>query len=619
MSQTPTVAGAARRDAGREERPEALGGALAAIILLGVLLAQGLHFIGESSQTSDEAAHLLAGYSYLSTGTFRMYRDEPPLIKEIAAFPLLLVDLEVPSSSSGDRPGAFKLGRIFVHENRIPNGTILLLARLPILGLSLLLGWIVFRWGRRLFGARAALLGLALYVLDPNIVAHSCLVMTDLGATLFMFLSVYAFWCWSERPSPWRLVFTGLALGSALASKFTSFWLLPILGLLGAVLVVVGTPIPVRPWSERSTPVTGDRPASRRLASLALVAILVGIVAFLVVALSYGVRGLPAYLAGMDRGIQLSASGYTAYVMGHYSATGWWYYFLFAYLVKTPIGTLVIVALSILAVLRGNRLRLKDEMFLWIPVLMVIGITCLWKVNIGLRHILPIYPFLYLAAGRIASSPLAGIPGKRSALLRAAVLFCLAWNAFEAASIAPHNLAYFNQFVGGPRNGHLYLLDSNLDWGQSSKALRRYMIAQNLPAIYCAFSSNSDPWYDGVRYQYVPGIGNLENTRQRSDLVPDGLPREMLAVSAMALHFVRLGSGTLYDWLKDRPVAAMPGYSYLVYDIGGDADAHARLAALYLESGLPEMADHEARRALRIDSGSERALAVLERLGRLAR
>ncbi|MBI4169692.1 MAG: phospholipid carrier-dependent glycosyltransferase, partial [Acidobacteria bacterium] len=615
----PTVAGAARGDAGREERPEARGGALAAIILLGVLLAQGLHFIGESSQTSDEAAHLLAGYSYLSTGTFRMYRDEPPLIKEIAAFPLLLADLEVPSSSSGDRPGAFKLGRIFVHENRIPNGTILLLARLPILGLSLLLGWIVFRWGRRLFGARAALLGLALYVLDPNIVAHSCLVMTDLGATLFMFLSVYAFWCWSERPSPWRLVFTGLALGAALASKFTSFWLLPILGLLGAVLVVVGTPIPVRPWSDRSTPVTGDRPASRRLASLALAAVLVGIVAFLVVALSYGVRGLPAYLAGMDRGIQLSASGYTAYLMGHYSATGWWYYFLFAYLVKTPIGTLVIVALSMLAVLRGNRLRLKDEMFLWIPVLMVIGITCLWKVNIGLRHILPIYPFLYLAAGRIASSPPAGIPGKRSALLRAAVLFCLAWNAFEAASIAPHNLAYFNQFVGGPRNGHLYLLDSNLDWGQSSKALRRYMIAQNLPAIYCAFSSNSDPWYYGVRYQYVPGIGNLENARQRSDLVPDGLPREMLAVSAMALHFVHLGSGTLYDWLKGRPVAAMPGYSYLVYDISGDADAHARLAALYLESDLPEMADREARRALRIDSGSRGALAVLERLGTLPR
>ena len=194
----------------------------AALLLLAALLLQGLAFIAESSQTSDEAAHLLAGTTYLRTGNFRMYPGEPPLMKELAALPLLLLDLDVPVAREGERPAAFKLGRIFVHENRVPNDTILFLARLPMLLLSLLLGWAIFGWGRSLFGARGALLALALYVFDPNIVAHSCLVMTDLGATLFMFLALYALWCWSEQPTPRTLLLAGLASGCAFASKFTA-------------------------------------------------------------------------------------------------------------------------------------------------------------------------------------------------------------------------------------------------------------------------------------------------------------------------------------------------------------------------------------------------------------
>ena len=588
----------------------------AALALLAALFLQGLIFIGESSQTSDEAAHLAAGYSYLKTADFRLNPEHPPLIKEWAALPLLLFDLQFPWGPLWNQAEEWNIGRIFVHENRLPNDTILLFGRLPILLLSLVLGWFLFRWGRTLFGARGALLALALYVFDPNVVAHSSLVTTDLGVTLFMFLSVYALWAWSERPSPGLLLACGLMVGGAFASKFTSFWLLPILVALLTVLFALRAPLPLRPWSrEAGGPAA---PAARRAAGLVFWAACVALLAFLVVALSYAGVGIGAFLVGLERGLRHSGVGHNAYLTGRYSEDGWWYYFLYAYLIKTPIGTLLIVAASLASLGLRRRIRLKDELFLWIPIALIVLITSLWKVNIGLRHLLPIYPFLYLAAGRLVTPPGAGVAGaggrRQGPLATGLVVTCLAWNVVEAGRITPYHLAYFNELIGGPRNGHLHLLDSNLDWGQSSKALRRYMEAENLPLIYCAYSGNADPWYYGVRYQYAPGSGNLDNAKQRPVRVPDGQPREVLAVSAMVLHSVHFTDTEVWAPLRRQKPIAMPGYSFLVYDITRNAEAHAYIAALYLSFGMDDLADYEAHRTLKLDPKNPVALAVLDKL-----
>ncbi len=585
-----------------------------ALALLAALFLQGLIFIGESSQTSDEAVHIAAGYSYLKTADFRLNPEHPPLIKEWAALPLLLLDLQFPWGPLWDQAEEWNIGRIFVHENRVKNDTILLLGRLPVLLLSLVLGWFLFRWGHALFGARGALLALALYVLDPNVVAHSSLVTTDLGVTLFMFLAVYALWSWSDRPSPGRLLGCGLMLGGAFASKFTSLWLLPILAALLAVLFAERAPLPLLPWRRK---VDGSgAPAARRAMGLLLLATCLALVAFVVVAASYAGVGLQTYLLGLERGLRHSGLGHKAYLMGRYSEDGWWYYFLYAYLIKTPIGTLLIVAASLAAWPFGRRIRPRDELFLWIPIGLVVLITCLWKVDIGLRHLMPIYPFLYLSAGRLVmrrgAVPATGL--WRSAAASLLVVACLAWNVVALVTIAPYHLAYFNELVGGPRNGHLYLLDSNLDWGQSAKALRRYMEAENLPIIYCAYSGNSDPWYYGVRYQYAPGSGNLETAKQRPVRVPEGQPREMLAVSAMVMHSVHFTDTEVWAPLRRQTAVATPGYSFLVYDITGKADAHAYIAALYLSFGMDDLADYEAHRTLKLDPDSPVARAVLDKL-----
>ena len=595
---------------------ERRAGAGCALLVL-LLLLQGLIFIGASSQTSDEAVHLAAGYSYLTRGDFRLNPEHPPLIKQISALPLLGLDLEFPEGSLWNRADEWNFGRVFVHENRVKNDTILLLGRLPVLLLSCLLAWLLFHWSRRLFGPRAALVCLALYVLDPNVVAHSSLVTTDLGITLFIFLSVYSLWRWTERPTRRALLLVGFAVGGTFAAKYTALWLLPILGGLGLLLLVLRIPIPSHPWYPDRGMAGGDRWAWERLRPLLMAAAIVGAVAFVVVAVSYGVVGLPAYLVGLERTLSHSAGGHTAYLMGELSDTGWWYYFLFAYLIKTPPGILLIVASSLLALSLGQRLTLKNDLFIYLPVALVVAITCVWKVNIGLRHLLPIYPFLYLGAGRLMTRwPAAGRAGRLTALIPLMVLLCLVWTGWEAASIAPHHLAYFNGLVGGPENGHDYLLDSNLDWGQSAKAVREYMMEENVPSIYLGFAGNSDPWYEGVRYQYVPGSGNLQNPKDRMFLMPEGGERELLAVSAMVLHSVHFTDPNLYDWLKGRRPIAMPGYSYLVYDITGDASVHANLAVVSLRFGLFRLAEVEARRTLQLDMGNALARAVLEEIAR---
>jgi 4-amino-4-deoxy-L-arabinose transferase-like glycosyltransferase len=582
-----------------------------AALLLALLFLQGLVFIGESSQTSDEAAHLAAGYSYLTRGDFRLNPEHPPLMKELAALPLLPLGLDFPTGPLWESAEEWNIGQIFVHENRVPNDTLLFLARLPTLMLSVLLGAAMFLWGRRLVGAVGALLGVSLYVLDPNVVAHSSLVTTDLGITLFIFLAVVAFHAWIERPGTRRLIPLGLAVGGAFASKYTALWLPPILALLALVVLLPRA-------SNMGGALSGTR--LRRLRTLLLAAAVVIAVGAAVVLLSYGVVGIDWWREGLRRTLLHSEKGHRAYLMGSVSETGWWYYFPLAYLVKTPPGTLLLLAAAGAAAALGRRFRARDEAFLLIPIAVTLVIVAFWKVNIGLRHLLPIYPFLYLAAGRLvdgtaAAGRSAGAAARRTRKgLAALCVLGLGWNVVEAIRIAPYHLAYFNPFAGGPLEGDRWLLDSNYDWGQAHKALLRYMGEQGVSMIYCAYTGNSDPWYYGVHYQYVPGSGNLPNAKERPVRVPPTMPRELFAINAMVLHSLHFTDAHLYDWLFDRRTVGRPGYSWFVYDITRDADSHAAIAALCLSFGLVELASDEAHRALIYAPGNRLAQAVLQKI-----
>jgi hypothetical protein len=239
----------------------------------------------------------------------------------------------------------------------------------------------------------------------------------------------------------------------------------------------------------------------------------------------------------------------------------------------------------------------------------VLIITAFWSINIGLRHILPVYPFLFMLLGSIAAWNPSSSSMKK--MLLACLLLCSLWNAAEAVRILPYDLAYFNLFAGGPANGPHWLSDSNIDWGQSTEALRKYVDRMGVSAIYCAFMGDGDPWIHGVKYQYVPGPMNLPAVRSRGYVIPDGTPRELLAIEVMVIHGLYLSYTEAYSWLKSRVPIDRVGYSILIYDITRDDMAHAHIAYGCYGYELYNLAEHEARRALEINPANKDAARLL--------
>ena len=178
--------------------------------------------------------------------------------------------------------------------------------------------------------------------------------------------------------------------------------------------------------------------------------------------------------------------------------------------------------------------------------------------------------------------------------------------------MAPHQLAYFNELVGGPAAGPRYLSDSNIDWGQDLLGVKEYMERSGLPMIYLGYFSNPPPAALGIRYQYVPSFGALE--RPGTDVLPVGTPGEVLAISVCTLQAVHFQNKDLYAWLAGREPIARIGYSIYVYDLTGDASAHLGLARTYLRAGPRELAIPELEKVLKLDPSNAEATRLLASL-----
>jgi hypothetical protein len=201
---------------------------------------------------------------------------------------------------------------------------------------------------------------------------------------------------------------------------------------------------------------------------------------------------------------------------------------------------------------------------------------------------------------------------RRPRLLYAALGIPLAITAFSSLHVAPHYLAYFNELAGGPGSGYRYLSDSNIDWGQDLKGVKAYMDREGLPMIYLSYFGNTQPGVYGIRYQYAPAFGHLE--RPPEETLPAGIPRQVLAISVNSLQAVHYDDKNLYRWLLSRRPIEKIGYSIYLYDLTGDADAHLRLAEVYLKVGPRALAAPELRRVLDLDPSNREAARLLAAL-----
>jgi hypothetical protein len=558
----------------------AAGLVLAAGVALYVALA--VTSMRTKSATFDETAHLPAGYTYLALGDHRLNPEHPPLVKVLAAAPLLLMDVQMrPDDEAWRLRRQWEFGRRFLYHWNDAD-LLLFRGRLPIVALGALLGVAVFFRARRDWGLPAAALALYLCALSPDMLAHGQIVTTDMGAALFMFLSVVAFERLMDRPTIGRLAATGLAVGAALATKFSMLVVFPILAVLGLVAVLCAR-----------GDARGPRPAQ-------VLALLAGIAAVALVVLwaSYGfasplspepavesdfdwtrvsgqggvvdgamaaarqIHALPeAYVFGFLRFFR-HAEARPTFLLGRLSDRGFWYYFPVTFALKTPLALIALLLLS-LATRRQHPAPLRAELFLWTPVVLYFGLACTLGLNIGHRHLLPIYPFLFVIAGRCAAHAVVRVP---AILSSAAVLLLAGWYGASVWRVHPDYLAYFNELAGGPEGGYRYLVDSNLDWGQDLKGLKAWMDRNGVARVKLSYFGTGDPEYYGIACDLLPGQ-MLPPPRQ---VTREIAPGDVVAVSVTNLQGVYLPpeDRPLMERLKAQAPVASIGHSIRIYRAG---------------------------------------------------
>jgi len=558
-----------------------------ALFLLMALFGQAVLTASRTSLTIDEGLHITSGYSILRTGDFRLIEEHPPLVKVLAALPLLTVsDLADPRTlpaweADSATPDTIHLVRVMKQwlQPYRPFDRVVFMARVPIMLLALVLGAVVFRWAGEVAGPWAALLALALFSFDPNIVAHSSVAAIDLGTAAFITFASYAFWRTLRRPARVNVALAGVTLGLALAAKISAVILFPLFIALASLRAITASDpallsgLRIQRWARSTT-------RGQMLARFGLLMVVIFVLAGLTL---WGVYGfeiqtppgwsfpIPAasHLVPLERVSHDITSGRATFLMGQYSEHGWWYYFPVAFAIKTPLPTLILLAVAIIFLVRRNahvgNHRSWDTLALAAFPPVYFAIALVQPFNIGYRHLLPILPFVFVLIGvEVAGKSITWSPRRLVSWSPCLLAFALlVWQAFGTVRIFPDYLAYFNELAGGPEYGYKWLVDSNLDWGQSWKELKAYMDTHDIARVKFAQFSSNDPATYGIDYEpLAPMTGAPPVLPSRFNPAPG-----VYVLSASSLQGVPLADVNTYDYFRHREPTARIGYALFVYDL----------------------------------------------------
>ncbi len=540
----------------------------------------------------------------------------------------------------------WEFGNVFLYQSNNDADQIIFWARLPMLLIMLVLGFYIFRWAKELYGNKAGLLALFLYSFSPTFLAHSRYVATDVGAAAAFFIATYYLIKWLRQSSKKNLIKAGLVFGLAMLTKFSLVLLVPYF----IFLVVVWSLI--KPLSLQTTKknevisknATGlPRRSLRSLLTMIIGLLLIGIIGlaliwpvylfhtwdyplerqladtqfhfrdFAVKQISDPViwmadkpllRPYGQFFLGFLMVLRRATGGNTTYFLGEVSNMGWHYYFPIVFLIKVPLSFLVLILLTLFSAVwlikKPFWQRPFQRFFQWTKkyfteFALLSFLALYWatsitsNLNIGVRHILPTFPILYLLiSGQITKwlsfsfwpvlEKFKLTPKDISRTIRTSIFICLKtyfkylilvillfWYAFGTFKVYPHFLAYFNEVVGGASNGYKYVNDSNLDWGQDLKRLTQFVEENKINKIYLNyFGGGSAKYYLGEKFQDWWG------DRNPADLPP----HSWLAVSATLLQGGRAlpapgfnQKTDYYNWLNQYEPVTIIGHSIFVYYI----------------------------------------------------
>ncbi|MBI3190751.1 glycosyltransferase family 39 protein [archaeon] len=523
-----------------------------ASFLLLVAFIQIFFVSSSQSPVLDEQFYPGVGKYTVTTGDFSpfAYRFHPPLGYYINSILLYADNKPVWNDRPFDMTNIIGVYGIDYY---------LFLTRLPIAIMSLILGIFIFVWARKLYGDKAAIFSLILFCFEPTIIAHSAVATTDMTAATFVFIAMYFFWRFYERRTNYNGVVAGIFLGLALLTKFTALLLLPIVLFL---------------FLYKFRPIRKNIKLIVLYFALAFVVVW-GFYGFQVDTINNTVHSidksqdfinktfgdaektvinsvintpLPAasYFTAFGYNIYHSYEGHGAYLFGQYSEHGWLYYYILAFAIKATIPLIIFIFIFLAFMLaRKMKFDLSKEIFVLVPIIIFFVVLSALKLNIGLRHLLPVYPFLFVILGKLFQVK---FKKAKRRIFNAIVILLVVWSIAEAMLILPYNMSYFNEFVG-PRNGYLYLSDPDVDWGQWLKYLSTYTNDKNITEFY-----TTPPLPEVFTNQYI-------HNYQKAGCIPKN------GIYAMSVSSVILYNRECYRWLRNYSYYDMIGYSVLIYNV----------------------------------------------------
>ena len=463
------------------------------------------------------------------------------------------------------------------------------LSRLPIMIISLFLGFFVYRWAKEFYGKRAGILALILYAFNTNIIAYSRYATTDIPVTAIVFISMYYLYKLITLPTKKKTVLLGILLGIALLTKLTAIILIPIY-LCMYIFIYIHNKIVSNTTAKGNKIIT---PTLTLRFSAILTIILVG------VAITWSVyfiqtmhmptlvqqgliretylsniyskkalinmsevtllKPVSQYLLGAFKNMTSQAGTGNSYLLGSYSTRGWWYYYPLVILYKTQIP--IFILLFLLYLFRKDLVKLDiiSNIYIWIfPLFLIIFAMASYR-DIGVRHLLLIYPFILLYISNIANYRFGKFDKTR--LLKITLLVALIiWYIMSCLTTYPFFLSYYNEIIGGKENGYKYLGGSNTDWGQDTKRLVSWVNDNKIQKIYFEIPLNKQQ----IQYYLNPTFQPWSSK--------NGHPKGYLAISAYNLTNSSYRNNTSinldkYSWLKSvKPIYNIGG-SIFIYDL----------------------------------------------------
>lgn len=594
----------------------------------------------QESMTFDEKAHIPAAYSYVRYGDMRLNPEHPPLLKDLAGLPLLFLQPAFPLASKEWQSGVneqWAVGDMFVNCTR-PDvacndaDTILFWSRIPITLIGVALGIVLFLWTRELAGTLAGLFAVTLYAFDPNIIAHNHYVTTDIGIAAFLFFAFYSFIRFLKNPSFKNILLAGIFLGLAELTKFSAVLLFPIFGLFAILYgfskqkltddtrsmfafklhsaleyafkyagsVIVCFLLIWIFYFMNTLSMPGEKLSENALAAFPHTTAVGKFAIDFVTATSQSpfLKPLSEYFLGVFMVFGRVAGGNTHYFLEQVSNQASPWYFPIVFLLKETLPFLLLLFLtSFYALYRMGKTLVKEKSAafsflarsfqnntaIYLAVFFILlysYMSITGNLNIGLRHLFPILPLLYMLTAKTTFDFYRRHENdKITRQILACILGGLTLSIIAIPILSyPSYLSYFNAAAGGHLNGYKYVTDSNYDWGQDLKRLGKWVefynsTCQSKIVGSCADISRGRP-IDKIRVDYFGGASPAYYLGDKyipwhsyNDPEPGwyALSAGFIQESSYAPN-LKPGDKT-YTWRFDYPLITRAGDSIFVYYI----------------------------------------------------